>query len=104
MFLSEGITEVGVHRVIHVVLTRCRFFKLQTEADVVANFRIQANIHEHTTVFFTLDAFFAGCITQYGFTVSQQVKLITDTVAGSDFPVAVSWIIWGESALNSWNW
>ncbi|EES0629596.1 TPA: hypothetical protein MYG28_005037, partial [Escherichia coli] len=55
-------------------------------------------------VFFTLDAFFAGCITQYGFTVSQQVKLITDTVAGSDFPVAVSWIIWGKSALNSWNW
>ncbi len=51
LFLSERVTEAGVHRVIHVVLTKCRFLKLQTKAEIIANFCIQTNIHEHTSVF-----------------------------------------------------
>lgn len=68
LFLLEGVTEVGVDRVIHVVLTKRGFLKLKTEAKIIANFGVETNIHEHTTVFFTFDTFLTGGITQYGFT------------------------------------
>lgn len=87
LFLSERVTEAGVHRVIHVVLTKCRFLKLQTKAEIIANFCIQTNIHEHTSVFLAFDAFFTRGIARNGFTVCQNVKLVTEAGTGSDFPV-----------------
>lgn len=56
--VSERVTEVSVDSIINVVLTKCGFLKLQSKTDVVPDFCIQSNGHQHTAVFFTFDAFF----------------------------------------------
>ncbi|STJ62645.1 Uncharacterised protein [Escherichia coli] len=59
--------------------------KLKTEAKIIANFGVETNIHENTTVFFTFDTFLTGRITQYGFTVGKQVKLVAKAGAAVTF-------------------
>ena len=87
LVLSEGVTEVGVDGVIHVVFTKGGFHKLQTKAHVVLYLCVHTDIEQHPAVLLSFNPFLSGRITKYGLAVIQQVELPAGAGPGRHAPV-----------------